>query len=228
MSVFQLSKQNIFPDPNLAETNGLLAIGGDLLPNRLLNAYYLGIFPWFNRGEPIMWWSPNPRCISIPGNMKISKSLKQIINRKTFNIKTDTCFNNVILHCAKIPRKEGCDTWITPNMIKAYQKLHNLGYAHSVEVFNNSELVGGLYGVSIGKAFFGESMFSLQPNASKVAYYYLHKMLQTWDFGLIDNQLVNPHLTSLGAIAVERDEFLKLLSNNVNKATMCGKWDFNF
>ncbi len=225
MPVFQLPDEIIFPDPSLAEENGLLAIGGDLSPARLLTAYANGIFPWYSSDEPILWWSPSPRCVLFPHKFKIPKSLRSVLRKKIFEIRFDTEFENVIRFCAQVMRKgQQGDTWITPEMQTAYIKLHYLGYAHSVEAFYLGELVGGLYGVSIGKAFFGESMFHLVPNASKVAFCYLVNQLQKWNYEIIDNQQTSEHLLRFGAEEIDRSYFQQILKRAVRFEGFTGNW----
>ena len=207
--------QNIDAFPHyqyaLEEPNGLLAAGGDLNPQRILNAYSLGIFPWYNPGEPILWWSPDPRSVIYPHEFKPSKSLKKIIRQNQFTVTFDSCFSSVIGNCA-LPRKENAGTWIDKSMQNAYSELHRLRYAHSVECWMNGVLVGGLYGIALGGAFFGESMFSTQSNASKIAFAALCHQLTKWGFCLIDCQVHNPHLESLGAVEISRSEFLTKLN----------------
>ncbi len=224
MTVYQLSKKLWFPDPRNAEPEGLLAFGGDLSPRRVLLAYQMGIFPWYSSGQPILWWSPNPRLVLFPNEMHISKSLKRVIKSKKFTITFDTRFTDVISYCADVPRKDENGTWITDDMIEAYSHLHEQGFAHSVEVFLENELVGGLYGISLGKSFFGESMFSLQNNASKVALAALTDLVKQWEFDFIDCQLPTNHLKGLGAIEIRRDRFLSLLSITKRTPTRQGKW----
>ncbi len=224
MPVYLLSNELVFPDPELSDENGLLAIGGDLSIQRLLLAYSRGIFPWYSSGSPIMWWSPDPRMVLFPDNFKLFKSLRNTLNKKIFNIKTDENFEEVIEHCAKVPRKDQSGTWITSEMIKAYTRLHNKGYCHSVETYYKGELVGGLYGVSLGHAFFGESMFTLKRDASKVALFHLVEKLRSWNFDLIDSQQETRHLKSLGAKAIPRSEFLSMLKKALKHDTIKGKW----
>lgn len=224
MPVYSLDERIIFPDPNFADESGLLAVGGDLSPKRLMLAYSQGIFPWYAEDEPIMWWSPDPRMIIFPDELKISKSLKQTINNKQFEIKFDTLFEEVISNCSKAPRPDQDGTWITEEMKQAYINLHQLGYAHSVETYLNGELVGGLYGISLGKAFFGESMFFKKRDASKIALYFLIQKLKEWDFHFIDAQVETEHLKSMGAQLISREEFLISLNTALNFPTIQGKW----
>ncbi|MGQ9424546.1 leucyl/phenylalanyl-tRNA--protein transferase [Gilvimarinus sp. F26214L] len=203
-----------FPPPEqaLPEPNGLLAAGGDLSPARLLEAYRQGIFPWYEEGQPILWWTPEPRTILRPGAVHISRSLRKVLRRREFTVTADECFAQVIAACAE-PRDGVSGTWITPEMNQAYKDLHRLGHAHSIEVWRNGELVGGLYGVSIGQAFFGESMFSRCSNASKIALVHLAHQLEQWNFGVIDCQIESEHLLSMGAENVPRTVFQGLLRN---------------
>jgi leucyl/phenylalanyl-tRNA--protein transferase len=224
MPLFQLSEELIFPNPELAEEDGLLAIGGDLSPERLLLAYANGIFPWFNEGDPLLWWSLNPRLILFPENFKCSASLQRCIKSLKFEFKLDTCFDEVISNCSKVNRNGDNETWITSEMIKAYSKLHELGFAHSAETFYQGKLVGGLYGVSLGKMFVGESMFHQMTDASKVALFHLTEKLKEWDFHFIDAQQPTSHLKSLGASELERIKFLELLKKAISCPTKKGNW----
>lgn len=202
-----------FPDvaQALREPNGLLAIGGDLTPTRLRNAYRRGIFPWFNPGDPILWWSPDPRTLLFPTQLRISRSLAKRLRRQTFEVTLDRAFGQVIRGCA-LPREPHGGTWLIPAMIAAYEALHRRGLAHSVEVWQEGRLVGGLYGVAIGRAFFGESMFSRVTDASKVALVHLCRRLADWEFGLIDCQMRTDHLMRMGAVELPRGDFVALLN----------------
>ncbi|QKQ26724.1 leucyl/phenylalanyl-tRNA--protein transferase [Candidatus Reidiella endopervernicosa] len=202
-----------FPDVSqaLLEPDGLLAFGGNLNQRCLLKAYRHGIFPWYNEGEPILWWSPDPRTVLFPDELKISRSLKKTLRKAPFQITLDRAFNSVMAGCAE-PRKDQSGTWIDEKMGLAYQNLHRNGHAHSVEAWQDGELVGGLYGVAIGKVFFGESMFSRATDASKVATAHLVKQLIAWDFKLIDCQVYTDHLASLGAREIRREQFTTLLN----------------
>lgn len=214
-----------FPDPLLASDEGLVAVGGELTPEFLVSAYAQGVFPWFSEGDQIMWWSPNPRLILIPGEFKLRKSLKQVINSKKYVVKADTNFTEVIKNCAEINRPDQDGTWITDDMTKAYIKMHELGLAHSFETYNYAgELVGGLYGISLGKAFFGESMFFKQSDASKVALYYLVEFCEQNGFHFIDAQQSTGHLISLGAKEIERKIFIELLNKSLQFSTLNGNW----
>jgi leucyl/phenylalanyl-tRNA--protein transferase len=226
MPVFELTDEIIFPPPELAEDNGLLAVGGDLSEPRILLAYSMGIFPWYSKEDPLLWWSPDPRLVLFPKEMKLSRSLKQIINKKIFRVTLDTAFEQVIRSCAEVHNNENNGTWITEEMIGSYIALHRSGYAHSVECWLGDELSGGLYGISLGSAFFGESMFAKESNASKVALAAFVGQLIKWDFDLIDCQVTTPHLMSLGAREIRRSEFLELLKKTIIKPTTRGKWKF--
>lgn len=219
MPVYTLPEDLIFPHPKLAREDGLLAVGGDLSIERLFLAYSNGIFPWYSDGEPILWWSPNPRFVLFPQDIKISKSMKKILKKGMYKVTYDTCFRDVIYNCGKM-REENEGTWITEDMLEAYCRLHEEGYAHSVEVWHEEELVGGLYGVSIGKCFFGESMFSKMSNTSKIALITLSKDLLAKRFTLIDCQIYTKHLESMGAVKISRDEFLRLLKDSVKHKSL--------
>lgn len=194
----------------LREPNGLLAAGGDLAPTRLINAYRNGIFPWYNEGQPILWWSPDPRAVLFPSRLKVSRSLHKTLKKGGFKVTLDTAFRQVVQACAA-PRTEGGGTWITDEMLDAYCRLHELGIAHSVEAWRGDELVGGLYGVAIGRVFFGESMFSRVTDASKVAFVHLVRQLDRWGYAVIDCQVGSGHLQSLGAEDISRADFNTLL-----------------
>lgn len=215
MPIFALTEDLSFPHPSLANEDGLLAVYGDLSPERLLHAYCNGIFPWYSEDEPILWWSPDPRFILYPKDIKISHSMKKILKKNVFKVTFDTCFKDVISNCADV-RKETTGTWITEEMQAAYCKLHEFGFAHSVEVWFEDELVGGLYGLSIGKCFFGESMFSTVSNASKVAFITLCNVLREREYLLIDCQVYTEHLESLGAISIDRAHFLELIEDGLS------------
>lgn len=200
-----------FPEVNQANRDGILAIGGDLSPERLQLAYKSGIFPWFETGDPILWWSPNPRMVLFLEELKISKSMRNILNKGEFSVTFDQNFRDVISYCQKVKRDGQIGTWITNDMIEAYCKLHELGIAKSVEVWQDDILVGGLYGVDLGHVFCGESMFSLVSNASKVAFITLVNHLKKENYKLLDCQVYNPHLESLGCREIDREEFMRIL-----------------
>lgn len=217
-----------FPDPRLAltEPNGLLAVGGDLSPERLIAAYRAGIFPWYNQGQPILWWSPDPRLVLFPEQLHISRSLRKRLRKGTYRVTLDKDFPRVIQACAG-PRRDTEGTWITAEMKNAYLRLHRIGIAHSAEVWEEDELIGGLYGLSIGRIFFGESMFSQRPDASKVALVYLCRQLQRWGFPLLDCQIQSEHLQRLGAQTISRNEFLHWLQQFCNSPPIKGPWHFD-
>lgn len=225
MPVYLLDDSPVFPDPSSSEDTGLIAVGGDLSVERLIQAYRSGIFPWYSEGDPIMWFSPDPRLVIFLDNLYVSGTLKKVIKSGVFEVRFDTAFEEVIKRCAKAERRGQDGTWITDDMIRAYVRLNHEGYAHSVETFHDGELVGGLYGVSLGGVFFGESMFHEMSNASKIALYYLVKKLEDWNFDFIDSQVPNDHMRSLGGVEVRRDDFLRLLGDSLQKKTMRGSWD---
>lgn len=227
MPIFWLSDYDIsFPHPTLANEDGMLAVGGDLSPKRLLLAYELGIFPWFNPGDPILWWSPDPRFVLFPKDLKVSKSMRPYFNQKKFGLSLDKNFEEVMRACQQQKRKGQLGgTWITEGMIEGYCKLHEMGYAHSIEVWDGEDLVGGLYGVAIGKCFFGESMFAKKSNASKFGFISFVKWLHSRGFWLIDCQQETRHLASLGAKSIPRVEFLDLLEKNNQEANPLGSWN---
>ncbi len=214
-----------FPDVSLAlrEPDGLLALGGDLSPERLLGAYRRGIFPWYSEGQPILWWSPDPRVVLFPEHLRVSRSLRRTLRRAPFEIRLDTAFGDVIDACAA-PRADGQGTWITEEMNRAYRRLHTLGHAHCAEAWSEGRLVGGLYGVAVGRVFFGESMFSRVTDASKVAFVHLVRQLQAWGFALIDCQVDSAHLRSLGAETLARAEFTEYLDRYCSEDGWVGQW----
>ncbi len=202
-----------FPHPDLAltEPDGLLAVGGDLSPQRIINAYMNGIFPWYSDGQPILWWSPNPRAVLFPDKLHVSRSLKKVIRKGIYHTTLDQAFEQVIENCSQTPRKDQDGTWITDDMAQSYLRLHQLGLAHSAECWLEDKLVGGLYGIALGRIFFGESMFSHRSNASKVAFVHLLDELKKADYALIDCQVTTEHLLSLGAEEIPRNQFLNLV-----------------
>ena len=215
--MFLLNKELFFPPVEMADEDGLLAIGGDLSTERLLLAYRKGIFPWYNFGEPIYWWSPDPRFILFPGELKVSKSMQTVLNNDKFRFTVNRNFAGVIQNCKTISRKEQEGTWISPPIQKAYTLLHELGHVHSAETWMNGELVGGLYGIRIGKIFFGESMFSKEKNASKYAFINYVRRLQQEKVQLVDCQVYTQHLESLGARMIGRDSFTGIITANIGK-----------
>ncbi|MGD9044438.1 MAG: leucyl/phenylalanyl-tRNA--protein transferase [Desulfobacterales bacterium] len=224
MAVYLLSNDLIFPSPQLASEEGLLAVGGDLSQERLELAYRMGIFPWYSENEPIMWWSPDPRLVLYPAELKVSKSLAKTIKKQLFEVTVDQAFESVIKACAhsRTRRKEG--TWIVNDMVAAYCRLYESGLAHSVEAWQDGQLAGGLYGVSFGKCFFGESMFTRISNASKVAFVTLVEHLKALDFNLIDCQITTAHLLSFGAREISRARFQAELKQSLESPTLKGKW----
>lgn len=226
MPVFLLSDTIEFPPPHLASEEGLLAVGGDLTQKRLLLAYRMGIFPWFSNNEPILWWSPDPRLVLYPHEIKTSKTLKKIIKKEVFKVTMDLAFNEVINQCAQVRLKKNQGTWIIEDMIEAYCRLHESGFAHSVEVWRQGELVGGLYGVSLGKCFFGESMFTRISNASNIALVKLVEYLKELSFNMLDCQVPTEHLTRFGARQIPRIRFLNQLEKSLKAPTRKGKWDY--
>ncbi len=208
----------------LSEPNGLLAVGGDLAPERLLAAYRRGIFPWYSPGEPILWWSPDPRMVLFPAEFKVSRSLGRTLRRGGYEVRLDTAFARVIAACAQTPRRGQHGTWIVPEMQAAYRRLHELGLAHSVETWVDGELVGGLYGIALGRMFYGESMFSWSSDASKIAVAHLARYLERLGFGMVDCQMHTAHLASLGARGIPRDDFIARLDALVATGSAPGPW----
>ncbi len=227
MVVYRLIEDPIFPHPEEAEPDGLLAVGGDLSPERLLSAYASGIFPWYDENSPILWWSLDPRLVMHFEKLHVSRRVKRKIRKGEYKITFDTAFESVIANCADKFRPGQAGTWIVPEMIDAYVRLHKLGFAHSVEVWNqDGNLVGGLYGISLGKVFSGESMFFLEPDASKVGFSYLVQFLKNREFHFVDCQQPTDHLKSLGAEEISREMFLKELDEALEFSALRGKWEF--
>ena len=224
MPIFRLLDEPIFPRPDYADPSGLLAVGGDLSSERLLEAYRLGIFPWYSDDQPILWWSPDPRFVLHLEEFHVSRSLRKTLRKGIFRVTADRAFDEVIAACAAVSRDGQNGTWITAEMREAYNALHGLGYAHSVETWFEGKLVGGIYGVSLGKAFFGESMFHRKTDASKVALAALVDKLKSWDFHFLDAQMTTEHMMSLGAREVSRRVFLKQLRSALEHPTKRGKW----
>ncbi len=229
MPLYWLDERIAFPDPELAESDGLLAVGGDLKVERLLLAYQMGIFPWYSHPDPILWWSPDPRFVLFPEEIKVARSMRPILNQQRFHITYDQDFESVIDNCQQVPRpgQQG-GTWITPEMRAAYLELHHLGLAHSVEAWQEGELVGGLYGISLGSGFFGESMFAKRSNASKAAFITLVRDLAAVGFTLIDAQVQTSHLESLGAKPISRQRFMQKLDEALEYPTLRGDWGLHF
>ena len=226
MPVYLLTDEFLFPPPHMAAESGLVAVGGDLRQKRLLLAYRMGIFPWFSDSEPILWWSPDPRLVLYPNQLYVSRSLQKVIKRAQFKVTLDLAFEAVIKTCASTRRKHNGGTWIGEEMIAAYCRLHESGFAHSVESWYEDRLVGGLYGVSLGKCFFGESMFAKSSNASKVALVALVRYLQKQSFDLIDCQVTTSHMMRFGACEISRRQFLMQIRKALVSPTLQGKWHF--
>ncbi len=224
MPVFQLNRDINFPPPNLAEPDGLIAIGGDLSPERLLSAYRSGIFPWYGEGDPILWWTPSPRLVLFPKEFHVSRRLARTIKQNIFSVTADSAFKKIVTSCAEKRSKTRPETWITNDMIQAYCYLHELGYAHSIECWHDNRLVGGVYGVSLDRVFFGESMFSDMNNASKIALYALVQHAIKDGIGLIDCQMRTDHLVRLGAREISRTRFNKHLRKYITKLQPQKKW----
>ncbi|RMH42571.1 MAG: leucyl/phenylalanyl-tRNA--protein transferase [Deltaproteobacteria bacterium] len=227
MPVFQLDERVVFPPPELADESGILAVGGDLRPERLLLAYANGIFPWPHEGLPLLWHSPDPRMVLEIGALHVPRSLRKRMRRGTYTVTLDTAFDEVIRRCADTPRPGQSGTWITPNMVEAYTELHHLGFAHSAEAWLDGQLAGGLYGVSLGGAFFGESMFAAAPDASKVAFVTLVDQLARWEFDLVDCQVHTDHLARFGATLWPRARYLERLRECLRKPTRRGAWQID-
>ena len=225
MPVFRLDDRLVFPPVHLAE-DGLLALGGDLRPERLLLGYTQGIFPWYAENLPILWHSPDPRMIMMTHDLVVQRSLRKAIKKRPYELTMDSAFEQVLAGCASVPRPGQTGTWLIPEMVDAYMKLHQLGFAHSIEAWQGSELVGGLYGVSLGGAFFGESMFAKAPDASKIAFVATVRQLDAWSIGLIDCQVHTEHLERFGAYEVPRSTYLELLRIALDEPTRRGRWAF--
>jgi leucyl/phenylalanyl-tRNA--protein transferase len=225
MPVYRLDERLVFPPPERGPRRGPIAVGGDLRPERLLLAYSMGIFPW--QGEPLHWHSPDPRMVLLADELRVSRSLRRTVKRGVFRITLDTAFAEVMVACATAPRPAQDGTWITPGMVEAYAELHRRGVAHSGEAWRGDALVGGLYGLSLGAAFFGESMFAREADASKVAFVALVEQLRRWSIPLVDCQVYTPHLSSLGAREWPRRQFLEALRVALEKKTRLGPWRFD-
>lgn len=225
MPVFALQSDfPFFPDPHQADRSGLIAIGGKLEPDWLIEAYTVGIFPWFNNDDPIMWWSPSPRAVVVPGEVKKPKSMNYVFRDNVFELKIDHSFDEVIENCKSVHRKGQDGTWITDDIQNAYIQMFDLGFAHSFETWQNDELVGGLYGLSLGTFFFGESMFSKVSDSSKFAFISMSEILKINGFSMIDCQIPNPYLESMGCKKMSRKKYLELLWKNDISATITGNW----
>lgn len=227
MPLFRLSENLDFPPAWLARSDGLLCIGGDLSSKRILLAYKSGIFPWFSDNEPILWWSPEPRLVLVPGDIIVSKSLNKKIKKNIFKIKINTAFEQTIRSCAKPRKNEQEGTWLVDEMIESYIELHKLGYAHSIETYRDDKLVGGLYGICLGGSFFGESMFSHESDASKIALVALSNHLRKHNFDLIDCQVTTDHLLRMGAREISRNSFLDIITKSVKRNDIKDVWGIN-
>lgn len=225
MILRRLTQEFPFPDPRKADAEGLVAYGGDLDPQRVLAAYAQGIFPWpYDETTPLLWFSPDPRMVLRPDELHVGKSLQKVIARHQFEVRFDSAFGEVIRQCAAVRRPGQRGTWITGEMIRAYERLHEMGFAHSAEAWHEGQLVGGLYGVSLGAVFFGESMFAQRPNASKAAFVHLVRQLRAWEFQLVDCQVYTEHLARFGATAWPRARFLDALAHALAAPTRQGPW----
>jgi leucyl/phenylalanyl-tRNA---protein transferase len=224
--IYRIPRQHLFPDPAHADPSGLLGVGGDLSPTRLLLAYRMGIFPWYSDGQPILWWSPDPRTVLPTDELRIPRSLAKRIRQRPYRVTLDQAFADVIGACAVAPRRDQQGTWITDEMRLAYIRLHELGYAHSVEAWEGDELVGGLYGVAVGRLYAGESMFARRPDASKIAFVHLGRQLKRWGYPLIDCQVHTMHLERFGAREVPRAEYLARCADLANQPGRPGQWTF--
>jgi leucyl/phenylalanyl-tRNA--protein transferase len=225
--IFRIPREHVFPDPALADPNGLLAVGGDLHPARVLLAYQLGIFPWYSEGQPILWWSPDPRFVLQVSDFRVQRSLAKRVRQRPYRITMDTAFDEVLRRCARAPRRGQEGTWITPEVRRSYGRLFEKGVAHSVEAWDGDELIGGLYGVSVGRAYAGESMFAERPDASKIAFVHLVRQLSRWGFPLVDCQVHTDHLERFGAREVPRATFLQDLAPLVREEGRPGRWSFD-
>lgn len=225
--MYALTEELWFPNPSQATEEGLLAVGGDLSPERIVMAYSRGIFPWYSEGRPILWWSPSPRLVLLPEHLHVGRSLRKAQRRRPYRLSLDEAFPRVIEACARVPRPGQHGTWITRDMRDAYIGLNERGITHSVEAWAGDELVGGVYGVALGGVFFGESMFATRPDASKLAFVALVEQLQRWGFGLIDCQVVTDHLLRFGAYEVELPEFLRRLRQGLARPGKPGRWCFD-
>jgi len=227
MPIYRIGEDLVFPHPSLAEPDGLLGVGGDLCQRRLLLAYANGIFPWYSDEQPILWFSPDPRMVLQPRELHVPRSLRKRMKQDGLTIRMDTAFRQVMQRCRTVPRRGQAGTWITEEMLAAYQALHEAGFAHSVEAWRGDELVGGLYGVAIGHIFSGESMFSLETDASKTAFTWAVRQLAVWGYELIDCQIHTEHLARFGAKEISRESYLEGLGTLVHRPGRMGRWDFD-
>ncbi len=227
MPIYRIPEELVFPHPSLAEATGLLGVGGDLRPERLLLGYANGIFPWYSEDQPILWFSPDPRFVLYPEKLHIGRSLEKVLRQRPYRLTLDSAFEQVINNCSTAPRRGQDGTWITSDMVQAYIQLHELGHAHSIEVWDEDLLVGGLYGVSIGRLFAGESMFTRANNASKIALVALVQQLQRWNFALIDSQVHTETLERMGALGIPREDYLNTIATLTQEEHMVHKWSFD-
>jgi leucyl/phenylalanyl-tRNA--protein transferase len=225
--VYRIPSEHLFPHPSLAEPNGLLGVGGDVDPDRMLRAYAAGIFPWYSEGQPVLWFTPDPRFVLEPGALVVQRSLRKRIHRGDYEVRLDTVFMDVVRACKTSPRPGQDGTWITRELERSYEVLHRRGYAHSIEAWRGSELVGGLFGVALGQLFSGESMFAAAPDASKVAFVAGVRQLRAWGFELIDCQVYTDHLLRFGAHAIPRNEYLRWIAELVRRPSRPGPWRFD-
>jgi leucyl/phenylalanyl-tRNA--protein transferase len=225
--IFRIPARHVFPDPALADPSGLLGVGGDLDPDRLLLAYRSGIFPWYSEGQPILWWSPDPRFVLRVDELEVGRSLGKRIRQGRYRITMDRAFEEVIARCGRVPRAGQDGTWITRDILAAYVSLHALGYAHSVEAWSGDDLVGGLYGVAVGRLYSGESMFADAPDASKVAFVHLVRQLTRWGFPLVDCQVHTNHLRRFGAVEIDRASYLESCAELSVLPGRVGPWSFD-
>ncbi len=222
--IFQIPPQHVFPEPRRADPNGLLGVGGDLHPERLLLAYRMGIFPWYSEGQPVLWWSPDPRMVLDPADLRVSRSLLKRLRQVPYRLTADTAFEAVLRRCSEVPRPGQDGTWITDAMAEGYTALHAMGHAHSVEAWEGDTLVGGLYGVAVGRAFCGESMFADRSDASKIAFATLVRQLSRWGVAFVDCQVHTDHLARFGAREIPRDHFLRALHRAQQGTLPVGRW----
>ena len=227
MPIYALPDEHIFPDPELADPTGLIAVGGDLHPSRVLRGYASGIFPWYSEGQPILWHSPDPRFVLELDQLHVGRTLRQTMKKRPYQLTLDSAFGDVIAHCAETPRPGQDGTWITDEMEQTYNHLHDIGFAHSVEACQDGFLVGGLYGVSLGSIFFGESMFAHASDASKIAFVAFVRQLRRWDFDLLDSQVHTDHLARFGTHEITRTDYLGKLRECLTKPTRQGRWDWD-
>jgi leucyl/phenylalanyl-tRNA--protein transferase len=225
--IFRIPREHVFPDPSLADPNGMLGVGGDLHPGRVLLAYQLGIFPWYSDGQPILWWSPDPRFVLRMSDFRVQRSLAKRIRQRPYRITMDAAFPDVLARCARAPRRGQEGTWITDAVRDSYVRLFDAGYAHSIEAWEGDALVGGLYGVSVGRLFAGESMFADRPDASKIAFVHAARQLERWGFPLIDCQVHTAHLERFGAREIPRATYLAELAELVQAEGRPGRWSFD-